>query len=62
MLAALAGTPPAGRGRGGMGRELPVWWLEMATNIREVSQCPEKAFSLLKALTRTFTIKNPYRD
>ena len=36
--------------------------LEVSTNFRKVLQCPEKAhnkaFSLLKALTRAFTIKN----
>ena len=36
--------------------------IELSTNLREVSQCPEKvrntAFSLLKMSTGTFTIKN----
>ena len=34
------------------------WALELATNLHQVSQCPEKAFSLLKAPTSAFTFKN----
>ena len=38
--------------------------LELSTNLREVSQCPEeahtRALSMLKATTHTFTIKRFY--
>ena len=41
------------------------WALELATNIHQVSQCPEKAstraFSLLKAPTSACTIENLLR-